>query len=75
VSPGVQLSARNGLRIASGGVLRLHDGEINTIRDIDVRPGGRLEGEGLIDGQQAVLAGIPELAGLHLLETRVLKEP
>jgi arylsulfatase A-like enzyme len=72
VSQGVKLSARNGLRISSGGILKLHDGEINTIRDVDVRPGGRLEGEGLVNGQQAVLAGIPEFAGLHLLEPRLL---
>jgi hypothetical protein len=72
VNPGITLSARNGLRISSGGVLELHDGEINTIRDIDVRPGGRLEGEGLVNGQQAVLAGVPEFAGLHILEPRVL---
>ena len=72
VNAGVTLSTRNGLRISSGGVLELHDGEINTVRDIEVRPGGRLEGEGLINGQQAVLAGIPEFAGLHLLEPRVL---
>jgi arylsulfatase A-like enzyme len=72
VDAGVQLSARNGLRVSSGGRLRLRGGEINTTRDIEVRNGGRLEGEGVIDGQQAVVAGIPEFQGLGLFEPRVV---
>jgi arylsulfatase A len=66
------LTARNGLRILGGGILRLHNGEINTIRDIEIAPGGRFEGEGLIDGQQAVIANIPEFAGQGLFEPNVV---
>ena len=72
VNSGVVLSARNGLRISRGGILQVHNGEINTIRDLDIRTGGRLVGEGLINGKQAVLAGIPEFAGLGLMAPRVL---
>ena len=46
VHPGVVLSARNGVRISTGGVLWLHSGEVNTIREIDIHPGGALVGEG-----------------------------
>jgi arylsulfatase A-like enzyme len=72
VNSGVKLSARNGVRVSSGGVLRVHNGEVNTIRDLEIRPGGRFEGEGLVNGQQAVIAGIPEFAGLGLFEPRMI---
>jgi hypothetical protein len=72
VNAGVKLSARNGVRISSGGRLRVHGGEINTIRDLEILPGGRFDGEGLVNGQQSVIAGIPEFAGLGLFEPRVV---
>jgi hypothetical protein len=72
VQSGVEFSARNGIRVSAGGLLGLHGGEINTIRDLEVRPGGRFEGEGLIDGRQDVIASIPEFAGQGLFEPRVV---
>jgi arylsulfatase A-like enzyme len=72
VNSDAKLSARNGIRISTGGLLRVHGGELNTIRDLEILPGGRLDGEGLVNGQQAVLAGIAEFAGLGLFEPRVV---
>jgi len=72
VESAATLTARNGVRISSGGTLRLKGGEVNTVRDIDIRPGGTLEGEGLINGQQSVILGIPEFANLGLFEPRVV---
>ena len=74
VNAGVKLTARNGLRISSGGVFHLVGGEINTIREVDVRPGGRFEGEGLVNGQQAVIAGIPEFANKGLFEPHLVNQ-
>jgi hypothetical protein len=72
IESGAVLTARNGVRISSGGVLHLKGGEMNTCREIDVRSGGKLDGEGLINGQQAVIAGIPEFANLNLFVPHVL---
>jgi hypothetical protein len=72
VQAGATLTARNGMRISSGGILKLTGGELNTIRDVDVRAGGKLDGEGLINGQQAPFANIPEFASLNLFVPRVL---
>jgi arylsulfatase A-like enzyme len=74
VQSGAVLSARNGMRISSGGILKLTGGEVNTIRDIDVRAGGKLDGAGMVNGQQSVVAGIPEFASLNLFVPRVLNE-
>ncbi len=72
VDPGVELSARNGIRVGSGGVLILDGGRLNTIREIDIRLGGLLVGEGVITGQQQVLAAIPEFQGQGLLEPELV---
>jgi arylsulfatase A-like enzyme len=72
VNTGVIFTARNGVRISSGGILRLRGGEVNTVRDIEVRPGGQFDGEGLINGQQSVIAGIPDFANKGLFEPRLI---
>jgi arylsulfatase A len=74
VPTGRTLSARNGIRISSGGVIHVTGGELNTTREVEVRPGGRLEGHGTINGQQQVIAGIADFAGKHLFEPRVSNE-
>ena len=43
------------LRILNGGTLQLRGGEVNTVRDLEIRAGGLFEGEGLINGQQALI--------------------
>ncbi|MEM9658697.1 MAG: PEP-CTERM sorting domain-containing protein, partial [Planctomycetota bacterium] len=72
VQPGVALEARNGFRISSGGAIRLHGGELNTIRRLDVREGGMLHGHGTITGQQHLLAGIAEFEEQGLLEPELV---
>lgn len=72
IGQGVRLSARNGFRVGPGGVIELQNAELNTVRDVDVRAGGKLTGEGLIDGQQHMLANIPEFANLHLFEPNLI---
>ncbi len=74
VPAGRILSARNGIRISDGGVIHVTGGELNTIREVEVRPGGRLDAHGTINGQQQVIANIPEFAGQHLFEPRVVNE-
>jgi arylsulfatase A-like enzyme len=71
VPAGRVLSARNGIRIEVGGVLELNGGELNTVRDVDVRAGGELQAFGTINGQQQSVAGIAEFAGLRLFEPRL----
>jgi hypothetical protein len=74
IQSGRQLIARNGARISAGGVIELAGGELNTVRDVDIRPGGILKGHGLITGQQQVVAGIPEFANQRLFEPTVLND-
>jgi arylsulfatase A-like enzyme len=66
------LDALNGARISSGGVLRFVNGTFVTAREVDVRPGGFLEGAGLITGYQDIIANIPEFQNQRLLEPEVL---
>jgi arylsulfatase A-like enzyme len=72
VPAGRKLTARNGLRISAGGAVTLHNGELNTNRDVDIRAGGKLAAQGTINGQQALFAGIPEFANLRLFEPKVI---
>ena len=72
VLPTVQLRAQNGFRIAENGVVRLEGGELNTVRTLEVRAGGKLEGHGLVTGQQSLVAGIPEFANMGLFAPEVV---
>ncbi len=72
VNPGVELSARNGIRVATGGRLILDGGTLRTIREIDIRPGGALVGEGSILGQQQMIAAIPEFQGQGFFEPELV---
>lgn len=51
VVSGATLTARNGVRIGSGGRVNLRNGELATFRRIDLRGGGRLEGSGLLSAR------------------------
>ena len=72
VPSGRRLTARNGIRLSAGGRLTVSGGELNTVRDLDIRAGGVLSGSGLINGQQQVIAGIPEFANQGLFEPNVI---
>jgi arylsulfatase A-like enzyme len=72
IPSGRRFIARNGARISGGGELQLDGGELNTIREVDIRPGGRLKGHGMITGQQHVIAGIAEFANQGLFEPTVI---
>ena len=48
VSSGVSLEARNGAIIDDGGTVHLESATFNTMRNIDIRPGGTLSGAGEI---------------------------
>jgi arylsulfatase A-like enzyme len=72
VAPGVQLRAQNGFRIEGNGLLRLNGGELNTVRELDIREGGVLEGYGRATGQQQLVASIPEFANLGLFTPHVV---
>ncbi|MCC6494482.1 MAG: sulfatase-like hydrolase/transferase [Pirellulales bacterium] len=74
VAPGVELSGRNGIRISAGGTIELLDGGLNTIRDVEILPGGQLAGTGLISGQQHLVAGISEFAELGLFEPQLVNK-
>ncbi len=72
VNLGVEISARNGIRVSSGGLLILDGGQLNTIREIDIRQGGALVGEGTITGQQQIIAAIPEFQSQGLFEPELV---
>ena len=61
VQPGTEPAARNGVRISDGGRVHLEHADLMTIREFEVRNGGKLIGDGIIKGQQELIAGIPEL--------------
>jgi hypothetical protein len=42
------------------------------VRDIEVQPGGRFDGEGLVNGEQSIIALLPEFANMGLLEPRFI---
>ncbi|QEF98215.1 Arylsulfatase [Stieleria maiorica] len=44
------LIGRNEVRLAAGGVLKLNQATVSTLRWVDVQPGGKLTGSGTIDG-------------------------
>ena len=62
ILPRQTLTVRNGLHIESGGSLHGDHSELNTIRAIEVKPGGSLTGHLRITGQQDLLRYIPEFA-------------
>ncbi len=68
--PNTELSARNGVRISAGGRVHLERADLMTNREVDIRPGGTLTGDGVIKGQAALVAGIAEFDGL--LEAHVI---
>ena len=70
VQPGTQLSARNGVRISDGGRLHIERADLMTIREVEIRPGAALTGDGSIIGQQDLIDGITEFDGL--LESQVI---
>jgi arylsulfatase A len=72
IMPGARLDAYNGVRVSNAGVLQIDGGTLATARQLDVRAGGSLTGDGLITGYQSVIAGIPEFEGKKLLEPEVL---
>jgi arylsulfatase A-like enzyme len=72
VPAGYRLTARNGIRLSAGGRLVVSGGELNTIRDLDIRAGSVLSGSGVITGQQQVIAGIPEFANQGLFQPNVI---
>lgn len=72
VLPSVRLDAYNGIRLNSGGALRLDNSTIATARELDIRAGGLLTGSGLVTGYQDIIAGIPEFDGRGLLEPEVV---
>jgi hypothetical protein len=72
VPAGRKLTASKGARLSAGGVIELDGGDLVTVRDVDIRPGGLLRGEGLITGRQQVIAGIPEFANKGLFEPTVV---
>ncbi|MEN1680246.1 MAG: sulfatase-like hydrolase/transferase [Planctomycetota bacterium] len=49
VPAGVTLTARNGARIDAGAVLELSGGAIATFRELEIRAGGTLEGNGIVE--------------------------
>ena len=51
ITQGAQLTGRNEIRIAAGGVIDIDNGSIDTVRWVDVLPGGKLSGTGQINGQ------------------------
>lgn len=71
VPAGRTLTARNGLRISAGGRVKLNGGEINTIREVEIRPGGALDAQGTINGQQHILAPFADFAGMRLFEPKL----
>lgn len=72
LTPGSQLNAYNGVRVSAGGVMRLIGATVTTADDIDVRPGGKLVGSGLVRGWSSLIDAIPELSGQGLLEPQVV---
>jgi arylsulfatase A-like enzyme len=50
LGPGVNLTGRNEIRLASGGALTVNGGTVSTLRWVDIQPAGRLRGFGSIDG-------------------------
>lgn len=48
IQDGAALMARNGVRIGDGGRIEINNGELQTLRDIQIQPGGTLTGNGSI---------------------------
>lgn len=71
VAAGINIDAYNGVRIETGGTLRLAGGRVKTIGEFEVRRFGRFAGNGVVEGYQNVLAGIPEFAGTKFLQAHV----
>ncbi|MEM1441892.1 MAG: sulfatase-like hydrolase/transferase, partial [Verrucomicrobiota bacterium] len=48
---GVNLTARNELRISDGGTVSITEGTVHTQRWVDIQEGGTLQGKGMISGE------------------------
>ncbi len=69
---GVNLDARNGLRISAGGAFFMNGGTVRTNKKLEIHTGGSLVGAGLVTGWQQVIAGIPEFQGKGLFTPDVV---
>lgn len=49
LEPGVNLTGRNEIRLAANGKLSVRGGTVSSLRWLDIKPGGQLEGYGAID--------------------------
>ncbi|MCA9234213.1 MAG: sulfatase-like hydrolase/transferase [Planctomycetales bacterium] len=72
VNASATLEAHNGVRVSSGGILRLNGGTLVTAREVDVREGGVLAGSGLVGGWQSLIESVPELSNQGFLQPTVL---
>lgn len=50
LGPGVDLTGRNEIRLASGATLTINDGTVSSLRWIDIQSGATLDGKGSING-------------------------
>ena len=72
INPGAQLNAYSGVRISENGLIRMVDSTLTTVREVEIRHGGTLAGNGDIRGWNSLIDGIPELADQGLLEPEVV---
>jgi len=49
VGPGIRLTGRNEVRVSDHGLLTLDGGVVSSLRWVDIRPGGTLQGSGEIE--------------------------
>ena len=70
ISPGVTLTGRNEVRVSQGGIIDIDGGKVASIRWVDVKEGGTLNGAGSVEGilyNQGTVAVAPS-SGEGILE-------